>query len=245
MFKKAWDNPEAHNPAIRHALFQQGGDSVDPFYNPGNGYIAGPGGSFIRPGASGNPTKPANAPAAPVAAPAAPAMPDFMAIFAMQQEAQAQAQREAEERAEAKAEENRIKQGGKDLQSAFGGYMDASMEATDYVNNLIGQERSNAALLGINFNITDEQKAQRISDRFATIYGEDAWRQMQNLNDEFGDPENPLEFLIERGVATEDTDDNGPATTDPDSKGKVGDTRSNSLLATDDVVPHNPTILGG
>ncbi len=91
----------------------------------------------------------------------------------------------------------------------------------DFVNNQIESERSNAALLGIDFNIDDEIKATRINDYFGTLYNQGDYDTLQNLNTEFGDPENPLEFLITRGAAVDTAaDGEGAADTGSNTRGQ-------------------------
>lgn len=51
-------------------------------------------------------------------------------------------------------------------------YTEALRYATDTVNSMISQERQNALLMGVDYNITDESKTQRISNQLAT---DDRW----------------------------------------------------------------------
>ena len=104
-------------------------------------------------------------------------------------------QQEAEER-------NRRIQGENDRDKLYSGYMDAASTATDYINSEIDREKSNAALLGIDYSITDEMKSQRISDYFATIWGEGEQGQLEALIGEWGNPAGFTGFTITRGDAS-------------------------------------------
>ncbi len=81
----------------------------------------------------------------------------------------------------------------------YADYMDAASTATDYINSQIAQERANAALLGVDYQIDDAQKQKRISDYFSTLWGEGQQSQLESLMDKVGAPQGFEGFLITRG----------------------------------------------
>ena len=110
-------------------------------------------------------------------------------------EAQAQAAAEAQEQQEALLRER----GESDRDQLYSGYMDAANSATDNVNSEIADESSNARLLGVEYDITDDQKQQRIGDYFATLWGEGQQSQLKGLMDKWGEPEGFEGFSVARG----------------------------------------------
>lgn len=70
----------------------------------------------------------------------------------------------------------------------FSGYVTAADTAADYINNQINEERANAALLGIDYQLTDELKQQRINKYFDTLWGAGDELELDNLIKEYGNP---------------------------------------------------------
>ena len=110
-------------------------------------------------------------------------------------EAQAQAAAEAQKQQEALLRER----GESDRDQLYSGYMDAANSATDNVNSEIADESSNARLLGVEYDITDDQKQQRIGDYFATLWGEGQQSQLEGLMDKWGKPKGFEGFSVARG----------------------------------------------
>jgi len=110
-------------------------------------------------------------------------------------QAQAQAAAEAQEQQEALLRER----GESDRDQLYSGYMDAANSATDNVNSEIADESSNARLLGVEYDITDDQKQQRIGDYFATLWGEGQQSQLEGLMDKWGKPKGFEGFSVARG----------------------------------------------
>ena len=84
----------------------------------------------------------------------------------------------------------------------FAAYLDAANAAADYVNSEIADEMANAKLLGIDYEITDEQRQQRINNYFATVWGEGQQTQLENLMKEYGNPEGFTGWTVTRGDPT-------------------------------------------
>jgi hypothetical protein len=110
-------------------------------------------------------------------------------------EAQAQAAAEAKKQQEALLRER----GESDRDQLYSGYMDAANSAADNVNSEIADESSNARLLGVEYDITDDQKQQRIGDYFATLWGEGQQSQLEGLMDKWGKPKGFEGFSVARG----------------------------------------------
>lgn len=70
----------------------------------------------------------------------------------------------------------------------FSGYMTAAESAVDYINNQINEERANAALLGVDYQLTDELKQQRINKYFDTLWGAGDELELDNLIKKYGNP---------------------------------------------------------
>lgn len=113
-----------------------------------------------------------------------------------QQMADQQARLEAQE-----AERRRI-EGENQRDALYANYLDAAGTATDYINKEIADEVANAQLLGIDYSITDEQKSTRISDYFATVWGEGQQQQLEALMGEWGNPKGFTDWTVTRGDAS-------------------------------------------
>ena len=96
------------------------------------------------------------------------------------------------------ADQARI-QGESDRDRMYADYLSAADSAIGFVTGEIDQERSNAALLGIDYNITEEARTQRISDYFASIWGEGQQTQLEALMGEWGNPTGFAGFSVVRG----------------------------------------------
>ena len=131
---------------------------------------------------------------------------------------------------DARLEEQRVITGQNARDTSYAGYLDAAGIAADYVTGEIANERSNAALLGIDYDITDEQKSTRINDYFATLWGEGQQSEMENLFNEWGNPQGFGGFSVTRGNAETYAAKSQPAETLATSKGL----RPQTSLATEE-----------
>lgn len=113
---------------------------------------------------------------------------NYAIMMASQQEAYAKAQEEAARN-----------QGLNDTQTAYSSYLDAASTATDYINSQIKSEQSNAALLGIDYNITDADKASRINNYFSTLWGEGDQQNLEQLVTKWGEPTGFAGYTVTRG----------------------------------------------
>jgi len=94
-------------------------------------------------------------------------------------------------------------QGLNNRDSAYTSYYDAADKATSHVNGLISEERSNAALLGIDYNITDEQKSTRINSYFSDIWSQSNQDSLDQLTLDFGAPEGFEGFSVTRNTGAD------------------------------------------
>lgn len=151
-------------------------------------------------------------------------------------DAQLEQQRQAEEERRRIEGENRRDQ-------MYAAYLDAAGTATDYVNSEIDREAANARLLGIDYTIDDEMKNTRISDYFATVWGEGEHSQLEALMKEWGNPQGFEGFTITRGDASKYAPEEGEETT----VGKSGGMRpglGNVLEDEEQVLGGTTAILG-
>ena len=132
---------------------------------------------------------------------AMPEMPDQSQALAQQQsQFETQMQQQKEAAAQAEAERRRI-EGTNKRDALYSQYMDAAGTATDFINQQINDEMSNARLLGIDYQMDDEMKSQRIGDYFASIWGEGQQSQLEALMGQWGNPSGFDGFTISRGDA--------------------------------------------
>jgi len=93
------------------------------------------------------------------------------------------------------------------------GYFEAANSATSYVTDKIAGERANAALMGVDYNMSDELKGERISNYFSTLWSEGNQQELEGSFGEVG--AGGFEQTMWRGEGTE----SGPA-------GSVGDQKA-------------------
>ena len=65
-------------------------------------------------------------------------------------------------------------------------YFDAANAATSYVSEKISGEKANAALMGVDYNMTDEIKGDRIANYFGTLWSEGSQQQLEGSFGEIG-----------------------------------------------------------
>lgn len=128
-------------------------------------------------------------------------------------------------------------QGLNDRDEAYTEYLDYASRATDYVNQQINDEQSNAALMGVDYEMTDERKSARINEYFSTIWGEGNQTKLEGLFEEWGDPEGFEGFLVNRGNAGTSEPEPTGSTTKPVPPG------GKTTLATEDTLD-TKSILG-
>jgi len=166
------------------------------------------------------------------------AMSAMMANMARAQQEQAaqfqQMMRQAEIDRAAREEAARREAGIKRRDQLFSERLTNASLATDYITQQLNEEASTARLMGVDFNVTDEQKASRISDYFATLWGEGSERELESLIKEWGAPEGfSGTWDIVRGNAKNFTDQTKPDTSTTIATGK-GVPRLATLATLDD-----------
>jgi len=124
----------------------------------------------------------------------------------------------------------------------FSQYMSTAGQAADYVNAEIADEMAQAKLSGVDYEINDEQKQQRINNYFATMWGEGDQSRLEALMGEWGNPEGFEGFTVVRG---------DPSAYSKGTQGKEKTVATSapikpSLLSTDeDILGGGATVLGG
>lgn len=144
--------------------------------------------------------------------------------------------------AEAAAAERARIQAINERDSIYSNRMDAATSAVDYINRQIAEEQSNAALMGVDYQITDETKAQRINNYFASIWGESDESKLNQLMKDYGNPTGHKGFTVVRGVATEAKGDT-PA--ENQTVATSGAPASTVLTSDEDQLGGSTTTLGG
>jgi len=213
------------------------GDSLFSFdltNNPGGGKPV-TGVPNVNPTGADHPLDPTPAGGPPAPNPFAfhfPEQQDFGALFA-QQAADAAAAQEAALRAAGEQQRDQL----------YSDYLNAASTATDFINSEIAREQSNASLLGIDYSITDEGKTDRISNYFASIWGEGDQSQLEGLFSLWGNPAGFSGFDLERGDAAgfagpkELPGDSGVATT-------TGTRPKKKALTSEEETLGSATLLG-
>jgi hypothetical protein len=102
----------------------------------------------------------------------------------------------------ANQEEQKKAEGISRRDELYADYLDSVDKATNYVNDQIEQEKANADLLGVQYNMDDSIKNQRISDYFASIWGSGQQGELEKLMTDWGNPEGFEDWLVVRGDAS-------------------------------------------
>lgn len=113
-----------------------------------------------------------------------PEQPDYGAMF---QEAQDKADKA---------------QGIRDMNQYYEQRSGAANDAIAFIEADEGSRKSRAALMGVDYSITDDEKATKINDYFASIWSDANELRLNELMTEWGDPAGFTGFAIQRGEAT-------------------------------------------
>lgn len=89
------------------------------------------------------------------------------------------------------AEKNRVIQGERDRNQYIGQYFDAANESSSYITDKIAKEKANANLMGVNYQMNDDIKKQRINQHFSSIWSEDDQVQLDTAIGDFGFGDGP------------------------------------------------------
>ena len=184
-------------------------------------------------GGKSNSTEPVQAPAAvPLVAkpPAAPPPPPVLTGPTYEEQVAKQ---------EALTEQNRINTGLNARDKLYSTYLDASDSSIDFVNTSVDQERANAALTGVAYELSDKQKAERIDNHFATVFDAGSQTRLEALFADFGEPTGFEGFQVTRGVEPASTKAKSGTTTETTTRGRP----SGTIIAEETL--GNATLLGG
>jgi len=143
--------------------------------------------------------------------------------------------------------EQQRQMGVQERDQLYSNYLTAAETAAAYVNDQIAQEQANAQLLGIDYTITDEQRQQRTSDYFASVWGAGDQARLETLINEYGAPEGFEDWLIVRGNAEgASPTTEASSTTVAVTRGEPGTRRIPPTILTDEdnILGPPATILG-
>ena len=153
-------------------------------------------------------------------------MPDYKAILAEQQAA-----------AERLAGETEVK-------NWYNRKHESANAAADSINSLIASEAGHAAQYGLDYNITDEEKRERINNYFASLWSESDEKSLNDLIGKWGDQGITWDNGVERGEYNPDSLD----LKDRPAGGKVAaksqSNTSRTVLTEDEVLGTSGTALG-
>jgi hypothetical protein len=167
-------------------------------------------------------------------------MPQFDSSSSQQSQADFQAKLDAQ------AAENAKNQAISQMNDLYANRMNAANAAVDFIHSTIAQEKSDAALMGVDYNITEEDTANRINNYFASIWGEGDESSLSQLMGEYGAPKGHTEFTVLRGdasgvgVGTE-----GKTTTVSSSKGMAPKKKTMITGVEEGLGGSGQTVLGG
>jgi len=129
------------------------------------------------------------------------AMENMKMMFSQGQESQANAYAQMQAAQAEAMEEARIAGLTSKRDAMIGGYFDAANSATTYVSEKIAQEKANAALMGVDYSMTDELKNERISNYFSSLWSEGNQSELEASFGEIGAGD--FEQTIWRGKGVE------------------------------------------
>ncbi len=111
-------------------------------------------------------------------------------------------------------------------------YFSAANDATNYVSEKIASEKANAALMGVDYNMSDEIKGERISNYFSTLWSEGNQAELEGSFGEVG--AGGFEQTMWRGAGNE----TGPA------EGSVGEEKTGGSIKPKPTLIDEENTLG-
>jgi len=127
-------------------------------------------------------------------------------------------------------------------------YTESAEVATNYINDLVSKERSNAALMGVDYNLSDADKLTRTENYFADIWGSNDQEELQGLYDEWGymdDMDEASAWVLRRGVGAGGADEGEKEDVAATSiTGQGGSTLATQGLLAEDENPNQTSLLG-
>lgn len=127
--------------------------------------------------------------------------PDQTAILASEIEQNKWSQDRAREKYEAEVKAADRSGQLRTLDEMWAGRMDAENKAISDVQASIDAEAANAAVLGVDYNLSDAKKQSRIKDAFSNYWTDANETQLYELSNKYGNPEQEqsIRDLIEKG----------------------------------------------
>ena len=113
----------------------------------------------------------------------------------------------------------------------YGTYRARGEEATNAVDAQINERRTNAALLGVDFELTDDARQTMVNDQFAALWTDEDQAALDSLKDFEDNREGQVAYDYTRGdAANAITDQSGTSTLVTEGGGITPTTQSASLL---------------
>ncbi len=94
-------------------------------------------------------------------------------------------------------------QGENTRDEAYAGYLEAGKVAGETIDSQIARERSQATLIGVDYDVTDEQRTSRVNSEFSNVWSSEQDTAFRELMGDFGDPEDFGGYTYERGAVIE------------------------------------------
>ncbi len=116
----------------------------------------------------------------------------------------------------------------------YGRYLDLGAAAQGLVDENIARAKQNAALLGVDYGITEEERQAQIANEFANTWTAEEDQQLRDSIEKFGAPEDFSDFQFIRGVPTNDRDSTAVTSAVASSTGSTGTPVSSFLDVEDD-----------
>ena len=130
---------------------------------------------------------------------------------------------QAQQEAAAQAAEQAA--GIKNRDKLYEEYIKATEATIEDVDSQISRERSSAALMGIQYEMDDNRRQNRLQDYFTQIWAEENQTQLNELMDKYGNPEGFDGWLLTRAEPKEDTGEAQPTQTQSNALVSASGTR--------------------
>lgn len=141
-------------------------------------------------------------------------------------------------------EGDRIRREGESKRDGFiSDYFTAANEATAFVTDKIAKEQANAAMMGVDYTMNDDLKAERIANYFSNLWSSESQSNLEKYTGEFG--ASGFTQNIFRGEGTESGPTKGKIGTEQNGTGGGTPNKSTLLTNDDENLLGSDIALGG
>jgi len=123
--------------------------------------------------------------------------------------------------------------------SNISAYQDALSSSTSYVNSQISEEKANAALMGVDYSMSDETKATRISDYLANLWSDSDQSNLDSSIASYGS--GGFTQSVFRGAGTDTGDNSGQIEQENAGGGII---KKSTLMDEENTLGAGTSILG-